>query len=54
VITGDIAQVIAAVNQIPADTLAAAAADPIASDVRQVVGIVVDGTGTDADPWGPV
>lgn len=35
-------------------TLAAAQTTPIHSDVRKVVGITVDGTGTDGDPWGPV
>ena len=34
-------------------TLAAAQTTPIHSDVRKVVGITVDGTGTDGDPWGP-
>jgi hypothetical protein len=34
-------------------TLAAAQTTPIHSDVRKVVGITVDGTGTDIDPWGP-
>lgn len=33
--------------------LAAAQTTPIHSDVRKVVGITVDGTGTDIDPWGP-
>jgi hypothetical protein len=41
----------------PADTatavLSAAQATPIAADIQQVNGYVIDGAGTTADPWGP-
>jgi hypothetical protein len=39
---------------IAAETLSQAATTPIYADIRKVVGVTVDGTGTDADPWGPV
>lgn len=38
---------------IAATVLAAASATPIAADVRRVRGIAINGTGTQADPWGP-
>lgn len=41
-------------NALAAAILAAAAADPIASNVKQVNDIDIDGTGTTGDPWGPV
>ena len=33
---------------------AAAEANPIHANVKEVNGLTVDGTGTEADPWGPV
>ncbi len=46
---------IAALNDITvADILAGAAADPIAANIKEVNDLVVDGAGTEADPWGPV
>jgi hypothetical protein len=41
------------ITDIAAEVLTAAASTPIHSDVRKVVGITVDGTGTEGDPWGP-
>ena len=40
-------------TDIAAGILTAAQATPIHSDVRKVVGITVDGAGTEGDPWGP-
>ncbi|MCG3176986.1 MAG: hypothetical protein MOGMAGMI_01950 [Candidatus Omnitrophica bacterium] len=46
---------IAALNDITvADILAGAWADPIAANIKEVNDLVVDGAGTEADPWGPV
>lgn len=46
---------IAALNDITvADILAGALADPIAANIKEVNDLVVDGAGTEADPWGPV
>ena len=42
------------ITAIAAAVLAAAAAAPIAADIRKVNSITVDGTGADADPFGPV
>jgi hypothetical protein len=52
-ITGSLQDALDAIADVPADVLAAAQTTPIHSDVRKVVGITVDGTGTDIDPWGP-
>jgi hypothetical protein len=41
------------VSSTTSSVLSAAQTTPIHSDVRKVVGITVDGTGTDGDPWGP-
>jgi hypothetical protein len=40
--------------QNAAAVLAAAAANPIHADIRKVNAVTVDGTGADADPFGPV
>ena len=40
--------------EIAAAILAAAQITPIHSDMRKVKGQVLDGGGTEADPWGPV
>lgn len=52
-ITGDISTVLTSIGTVPAAVITAAQADPIYADIRKVKGITVDGTGTDADPWGP-
>lgn len=39
---------------IAAAVLAAAAVSPIKANIKQVNDLTVDGTGTEADPWGPV
>lgn len=52
-ITGDISTVLTAVGNIPAATLTAAAAAPIAANVEKVHGHSVAGSGTVVDPWGP-
>lgn len=52
-ITGDLQDALDAIAGVPADVLSAAQTTPIHSDVRKVVGITVDGTGTEGDPWGP-
>lgn len=39
---------------LAAAILAAAAIDPIASNVKQVNDLDIDGSGTSGDPWGPV
>jgi len=54
VITGDIAQVLAAVDAVPAAILAEAESDPIWSRVVAVTEEDVGGAGTELDPWGPV
>lgn len=41
-------------NALAAAILAAAAADPIAANVKQVNDIDIDGSGTSGDPWGPI
>jgi hypothetical protein len=41
-------------NALAAAILAAAAADPIAANIKEVNSIAVDGAGTEADPFGPV
>lgn len=41
-------------NSLPAAILSAATTAPIAANVKQVNSIAIDGTGTEADPWGPV
>lgn len=41
-------------NDVAAAVLAAAQTTPIHADARKVVGITVDGSGTELDPWGPV
>jgi hypothetical protein len=53
-ITGDIATILTAVADVPADVLTAAAATPIASNIKKVNDITVDGTGVVGDEWGPV
>lgn len=40
--------------EIAAEILAAAAITPIASNVKKVNDLTVDGSGTEGDPWGPV
>lgn len=40
--------------QNAAAVLAAAQTTPIHSDIRKINNIIVDGIGTDLDPWGPV
>ena len=39
---------------LAAAVLAAAEANPIHANVKEVNSLTVDGTGTEADPWGPV
>lgn len=41
-------------TDIATAVLTAAASAPIASNIKQVNSLTVDGTGTEADPWGPV
>jgi hypothetical protein len=41
-------------TDIATAVLSAASAAPIASNIKQVNSLTVDGTGTDSDPWGPV
>jgi hypothetical protein len=41
-------------EEVAAAVLAAAQANPIQSDIRKVNGQAVNGTGSEADPWGPV
>jgi hypothetical protein len=41
-------------GEIAAEVLAAATADPIAANIKEVNSIPVDGAGTEADPFGPV
>ena len=53
VITGDIAQVLAAVDAIPAAVMAESQSDPIWSRVVAVTEENVGGSGTEANPWGP-
>ena len=48
------AQMMAAIQSTPANTVIALNAETIPVDIRKVKGITVDGTGTDNDPWGPV
>lgn len=52
VITGDISQVPTAAQNAAA-VLAAAATTPIQADVKRVNGVVVDGVGSEENPWGP-
>lgn len=42
------------ITAIAAAVLSAAQTTPIASDIREVNGYVIDGAGTTVDPWGPV
>lgn len=53
VITGDISAVLTAVGNVPANVLTAANANPIASDVREVNGVDLQGSGTTLDPMRP-
>lgn len=41
------------VSSTTSSVFSTAQTTPIHSDVRKVVGITVDGTGTEGDPWGP-
>jgi hypothetical protein len=41
-------------EQIAAAVLAAAQASPVHANIKRVNDYVVDGQGTDADPWGPI
>jgi hypothetical protein len=39
--------------QVAAEVLAAAQITPIHADMRRVKGQTIDGSGSEADPWGP-
>lgn len=56
VITGDISTVLAAIPSAStnaAAVLTAAQSAPIHSEIKKVAGATIDGSGTEADPWGP-